>query len=141
MKKTIIGAWKLVTFEFRKDDGNAIYPFGKKAQGTIIYTESGRYSAQLMSRDRLRPTISDQMKATAEESESNFKGVISYFGSYKIEDGFIIHYVEGSLFPNMEGTEQKRAFEITDNRMQLTTPPTKLGGEKAVGVLIWERVD
>ena len=78
----IVGAWKLITFEFRKADGNVIYPFGERALGSIIYTESCRYSAQLMRIDRPKFTSGDQMKGTAEEIESNYKGCISYFGSY-----------------------------------------------------------
>jgi hypothetical protein len=43
----IIGVWKLVTFEFRKADGSVFYPYGEKAQGSLICTEAGRYSVQL----------------------------------------------------------------------------------------------
>lgn len=139
---SFIGVWKLITFEFRKEDGAVIYPFGEKAQGCIIYTESGHYSAQLMRIDRPRLASGDQMKGSAEESEANFKGCISYFGTYSaaFEEGVIIHRVEGSLFPNMEGKDQKRFFHIAENRLQLTTPPIKLDGEQAIGILEWERV-
>ena len=138
----ILGAWNLVTFEFRKADGNVIYPFGERARGSIIYTEAGRYSAQLMRIDRPRFASRDQMKGTAEEIEASYKGSISYFGTYEFhpEQGFIIHHVEASIFPNMEGSKQKRFFELSENRLQLKTPPTKLGGEKAIGVLLWERI-
>ena len=138
----IVGAWKLITFEFRKADGNVIYPFGEQARGSIIYTESGRYSAQLMRIDRPRFGSGDQMKGTVEEIESNYKGCISYFGTYEInlQDSLIIHHVEGSLFPNMEGRDQERFFELSENRLQLRTPAIKLDGEKAVGVLLWERI-
>jgi hypothetical protein len=43
----IIGAWRLISFEIQKADGEVIYPFGENAQGSIIYTESGRFSAQV----------------------------------------------------------------------------------------------
>ena len=138
----IAGAWKLITFEFRKEDGNVIYPYGEKAQGSIIYTEAGRYSAQLMRVDRPRFASGDQMKGTAEEIEASYKGSISYFGTYEFhpEQGEIIHHVEASIFPNMEGSKQKRFFELSGKRLQLETPPIKLGGEKAVGILLWERL-
>jgi len=138
----IVGAWKLITFEFRKADGNVIYPFGERALGSIIYTESCRYSAQLMRIDRPKFTSGDQMKGTAEEIESNYKGCISYFGTYEIdfENSLIIHHVEASIFPNMEGRDQERFFELSENRLQLRTPPIKLDGEKAVGILLWERI-
>lgn len=139
---SIAGAWRLVTFEFRKEDGNIIYPFGEQARGSIIYTESGRYSAQLMRIDRLKFSSGDQMKGTAKEIEANYKGCISYFGTYEIkpQDSLIIHHVEGSIFPNMEGRDQERFFELSENRLQLRTPSIKLDGEKAVGVLLWERI-
>jgi hypothetical protein len=96
----------------------------------------------LMRNDRPRFVIGDQMKGTPEEIEANYKGSISYFGTYEIDEGngFIIHHVESSIFPNMEGTSQKRSFDLSGNRLQLGTQPINLDGEKAVGVLLWKKV-
>ena len=139
----IVGAWKLVTFEFRKDDGSVIYPFGAEARGSVIYTESGRFSGQLMRIDRPRFAIPDQMKGTPEEIEANYKGSISYFGTYEVDSDKreINHYVEGSIFPNMEGTQQRRTFELNQGQLILQTPRFKVGGEKATGVFQWERIE
>src|SRR4030095_12769213 len=139
----LVGAWRLISFEFRRDDGSVIYPFGEQARGSIIYTNTNRYSAQLMRRDRPRFTTADQMQGTSEEIEASFKGCISYFGAYELdsENNLITHHVEGSLFPNMEGTKQFRLLELIGNRLRLTTPPFKLDGEQAVGILTWERVN
>jgi len=136
------GAWKLISFEFRKDNEETIYPFGERAQGSIIYTESGRYSAQLMRVDRPKFRLPDQMRGTSAEIEASYKGCISYFGSYEVdhENNFIIHRVEGSLFPNMEGTNQIRLFELAGDSLRLTTPPFKLDGEQAIGILQWKRI-
>lgn len=139
----IVGAWKLVTFEFIKDDGSIIYPFGAEAQGSVIYTETGRFSGQLLRIDRPKFAIPDQMQGTPEEIEANYKGSISYFGTYEVdsEKREINHYVEGSIFPNMEGTQQKRTFEINNRQLILRTQRFKVNGEKAVGVLKWKRVE
>ncbi len=140
----IRGAWKLVSFEIRSENGKVMYPFGQDAQGSIIYTESGRFSAQLMRTNRPRFASGDQMKGTTEEIEANYKGIISYYGSYKFdrESGLVIHHVEGSLFPNWEGQEQKRYFELSGNRLKIRTPPTLWGGGgEVVGVIIWERIE
>ena len=106
-RRSFIGAWRLISFEFRKADGNIIYPFGEQARGSIIYTESGRYSAQLMRIDRPKFASGDQMKGTAEEIEANYKGCISYFGTYELDmqNSLIVHHVEASIFPNMEGRD------------------------------------
>ena len=139
----ILGAWRLITFEFRKADGSVIHPFGERARGSIIYTESGRYSAQLRRIDRPKFASGDQMRGTVEEIEANYKGCISYFGTYEldIQNSLIIHHVESSIFPNMEERDQERFFELSENRLQLRTPPIKLDGERAVGILLWERIE
>ena len=138
----MVGAWSLADFEFRRRDGSVVHPFGEKARGSIIYTESGRYSAQLMRRGRPHLAAGDQLQGTAAEIAANFEGCISYFGSYEVDEaeGVIVHHVEGSLFPNMEGTRQRRFFEISADQLVLRTPPTRLRGERAVGVLVWRRI-
>ena len=141
--RLLVGAWRLVSFEFRKSDGRIIYPFGTEARGTIIYTETSRYSGQLMRKDRPRFAIPDQMMGTVEEIQATYKGSISYFGTYEVdlENKVINHFVEGSLFPNMEGSNQKRSFELAEGKLTLQTQPFKVNGEKAIGILQWERVE
>lgn len=138
----IVGAWRLIAFEIEKDDGEVVRPFGADAHGSIIYTDSGRMSAQLMRKGRPSFASGDQMGGTAEEIEASFKGCVSYYGSYELDEegGFILHQVEGSLFPNWEGDTQKRFFEVSHNRLKLSTPPTLWGGSEAVGVLLWDRI-
>jgi hypothetical protein len=140
---SIVGAWRLVTFEFRKVDGDVIYPFGAEMRGSFIYTDTGRFSVQLMQIDRPRFEVSDQLRGTSEEIGASYKGSISYFGTYKvdIENKEINHYVEGSIFPNMEGTQQKRFFEFNENQLILRTPPFNAGGERVTGILQWERIE
>ena len=138
----IIGAWKLVSFEIRTDKGVVNYPFGEDAQGSIIYTASGHFSVQLMRINRPHFASGDQLKGTVEEIEANYKGYISYYGSYDFDrkGSFVVHHVEGSLFLNWEGQGLKRYFELSDNRLKLTTPPTLWGGGgQVVGTLDWER--
>ena len=139
----IIGVWKLVSFELRQETGAVIYPFGRNAHGSILYTESGRFSAQLMQSSRQHFASQDQMKGTAPEIEAAFKGCISYYGSYTFhpDAGTVVHHVEGSLFPNWEGQSLKRFYSIHGNRMELSTPPTVWGGGGTiVGVIQWEKL-
>jgi len=138
----IVGAWKLISFKIQKKNGKVLYPFGKNAQGSIIYTDSGRFSTQVMRSARPKFASGDQLKGTAEEIKSNYEGYVSYYGSYEFhkEKGFIIHHVEGSLFPNWEGHGLKRFFELSGNRLKLNTPPTLWGGGGNVATLIWERI-
>ncbi len=74
--------------------------------------------------------------------EASCTGCISYFGSYTldVDDGFVVHQIEGSLFPNWEGDGQKRFFEFTGDRLKLSSPPMQWGGGQVVGALVWERI-
>jgi len=138
----LIGAWRLTSF-IRKTDDEVIYPFGENAQGSIIYTETGRFSAQVMRPDRPQFVSEDLRKGTAEEIEGNYKGFISYYGRYEFdgENGIVVHHVEGSLFPNWEGQPQKRFFDLSGNQLKLSTEPILWDGEEVVAVLLWERIE
>lgn len=139
----IIGVWKLISFESHTDKSDVSYPFGEDPKGCIIYTESGRFSVQLMRTNRPHFASGDQLKGTVGEIEANYQGCVAYYGSYTIDrdGGFVVHHVEGSLFPNWERQSLKRYFELSGNRLKLTTPPTLWGGVgEIVGMLKWERI-
>jgi hypothetical protein len=78
------------------------------------------FSAQVMPRGRPSFAAGDQMRGTPEEIEASFKGCTSYYGSFKLDagKGFVVHQVEGSLFPNWEEDEQKRFFEFSGDRLR-----------------------
>ena len=137
----LIGVWKLISFEVRREGEEPSFPFGIDAKGLLIYTVVGRFSAQLMRSNRPKFVSGDQLKGTIEEINECFKGCISYFGRYEYDanGGFVIHHIESSLFPNWEGT-QKRFVEISDKRISLTTPPVLWNEKMTIGAMIWERI-
>lgn len=137
----IVGAWRLNTFQLESSNGEVSYPLGESAQGILLYSRCGLVSAQLMRTGRPLFESGDQQVGTQTEFEDSFKNCISYFGTFELheEEGFVIHKVEKSLFPNWEGTEQKRFFELKGNTLRISTPPLSWGNEQKVGVLVWER--
>lgn len=141
----VLGTWSLVSFELRYENGSVVRPFGEHPRGMIVYTEEGRFSAQLMRSDRPAFASPDQMKGTPEEIDAAFRGCISYFGTYRLYPGagVVMHHVEGSLFPNWEGNPLKRIVSVDGDRMELSTPPTVWGGGSGtmVGVIRWERIN
>ena len=120
----LIGAWKLISFAIQNSNGDVVYPFGKNAQDTISYTESGRFSVQVFRPNRPHFASGDQLRGTSEEVKANYEGFSSYYGSSESdsENGFVIHHVEGSLFPNWEGQQKKRFYNLSGNRLKLISP-------------------
>jgi hypothetical protein len=76
-------------------------------------------------------------QATAEENKATAQGTITYFGTYSVNeaDRTIDIRVEASSFPNWNGTDLKRFFEVADDQLKLTVRPLHGG---SVDVL-WKR--
>lgn len=142
LKEKFVGTWKLVSYEYRKLDGEVTYPMGRNMTGLLMYDAHGYMAGQLMNPDRLQFASGDKFRGNPEELKLAFEGYTAYWGTYQIneEEGSVDHKVESSLYPNWIGGIQKRFFEFSDNRLILRTPPLRYAGESQTGLLVWERV-
>ena len=139
----LVGTWRLVSAEERTEDGRSIPLWGSAPAGRLMYDDRGRMSAQLMD-PRRKPFVSaDRLAGTAAEVRAAFEGYEAYFGSYAVDAkaGVVVHHVIGSLFPNLIGTDQRRFFALSGNRLTLTTAPYLRGARQSIYVLVWERED
>jgi hypothetical protein len=124
LQKQLIGTWRLISFEDRTDekDPNSewTYPYGKNPKGYVVYDETGHVTIQMM---RTPPPAKfasgDDNKPTPEEAKAAYEGYVAYFGTYTIDEAShsVIHHVEGSLSPSYIGTDQKRPFQLSGDRL------------------------
>ena len=137
-----IGTWKLISGEFRSSNGKISYPWGEELEGQLIYTADGNMAAQIMDPDRPDFAAKDHMNGTDEEIRTAFEGYQAYYGTYTLneKERTITHYVKGSIFPNLIGHKLKRFYKFSDNRLTLSTPSMRMGGETVTGILIWKRM-
>jgi hypothetical protein len=138
-----VGAWHLVSAEFRTDDGvPAQSPYGPEPQGVLMYDAQGSMSAQLAHKDRKPFAIADRLGGTPEEIKAAFESYQAYCGSYKVDERehVVIHTVTQALLPNWVGTEQRRQYKFQDGKLILRTPPITIGGKRLTGELIWEKI-
>jgi len=61
----LIGVWKLIPLKSAGKVKN-LFPFGRDAKGLLIYTDVGRFSAQLMRFQSTKFVSGDQVKGTVE---------------------------------------------------------------------------
>ena len=122
--KHLIGTWKLVAFEDRKDEHNPnsewIYPYGKNPMGYFVYDNTGHVMIQIMKTPPpARFASGDDEKPTAEEVKAAFTGYVAYFGTYTVDaaKNVVIHHVEGSLKPSYIGTDQPRPFILAGDHL------------------------
>ena len=138
-----VGTWKLVSIEERRPNGEAVpSPYGANPVGFIMYDTTGRMAVQIMRPDRPRFASGEADQGTPEESKAAFDSYGAYFGTYEVQEaeGFVIHHVEGSLFPNNVGTDQKRFFELSGDQLVLKPPPRQVGSEQHTLRVTWQRV-
>ena len=133
----LIGTWTLVSWEQKKADGARLELYGPNPTGIAFFDAGGRYIITVMRPDRARYASNTLRQGTAEENKETADGTITYFGAYTVSEGdrSIDIFVEGSSFPNWNGTRQKRFVTVTEDQLTLTVRPA--GGD-AVDV-IWKR--
>ncbi len=126
MKELVLGAWTLLLADGKKADNTETPLFGPNPVGSLIFTDTGRFSSQLM-RTINRPPFKSNNRdtGTAEENKDAAQGTLSFFGSYTVDEaGKAINvHIEGSTFPNQEGTRAKwQVTAITDDVLQFEIP-------------------
>ena len=135
------GTWRLVSAEYRSDNGEIFYLLGRDAAGQLMYDGRGYMSAQLLDVDRPSFASDDWLGGTPEEIKAAFEGHRAYFGTYDVDEDqrTVTHHVVGSSFPNWIGRDNVRHYAFAGNRLTLRTSPMLMGGRKVAGALVWER--
>jgi hypothetical protein len=137
VRERLLGAWRLVSSDWRDEMGKVDSPLGDDAVGQLIYDGSGSVSAQLMRLNQPRFVDDDWRRADTAERAAAWLGYFCYFGTYTVDDaaGTVTHHVEGSSFPNLVGTDQLRHFTLAESHLSLTaqTPWGRVS-------LVWEKI-
>ena len=137
LRDRLVGTWALVSWEQKKSDGSKVQRYGANPTGVAFFDAGGRYVITVMQSDRAKYASNALWQGTAEENRATADGTITYFGTYSVNeaDRTIDIRVEASSFPNWNGTDQKRFFEVTEDQLNLTVRPPRGG---SVDVL-WKR--
>ncbi|MBM4254270.1 MAG: lipocalin-like domain-containing protein [Deltaproteobacteria bacterium] len=140
-----IGTWRLVSVEARRPNGEvAPTParYGAKPMGYLMYDNTGHVAVQIMRPDRPKFAVSDIDKGTPEELKAAWEGYSAYLGTYEINEaeGFVVHHVEISSFPNYVGSDQKRFYELSGDTLVLKPPQRQVGNEQLNMRITWQRV-
>lgn len=140
--QSLVGTWKLVSFEARDSKDQLQYPLGKDVFGLLLYDAGGNMSAHVMRNDRPLFAANDPDRGTDAEVRAAFEGYASHFGTYTIDQATqtVTHHVRGAWYPNWIGSDQLRHFRFDGSRLLLSTPPLVSGGESLKYVLTWERI-
>ena len=139
LKEQLVGTWTLHSWEQKKGDGTKVERYGTSPKGIAFFDAGGRYIITVMRSDRAKYASNTLWQGTSEENKETADGTITYFGTYSISeaDSSIAIRVEGSSFPNWNGTDQKRFVAIAGEQLTLTVRPT--AGD--IVDVIWKRAN
>jgi len=128
VKEQLVGAWTFVSSSTKNPDGGPAW--GANTIGLLIFTDNGRYSAQVMRSDLPKFASKSRVLGTPEEYKAVVQGSIASFGTYSVNEAnktFTLRY-EGSTFPNRIGTEETRPVAIEGDELRVTNPAPSTGG-------------
>ncbi len=138
-----VGVWRLLSIEYRTDDGAIVEsPYGSEPDGTIMYDSLGNMAAQIGKKDRTRFSSADRMAGSADEKKAAFESYVAYFGRYRVDERerTVTHDVQQALFPNWIGSKQVRYYTFADRKLTLRTPPFQYLGKSVIAVLLWDKI-
>lgn len=138
----LIGTWSLVLVDNILPDGSRTKPYGEQPFGILTFDRDGNYALQILRRDRPKFASGDKTKGTNEENKALVLGANSHFGRYVInaKDQTITFKVDHAFFPNWEGNEQVRSFQLRNRVLKYSVPATT-NGTGVSGVVVWKRND
>jgi hypothetical protein len=144
-QEKFVGAWRLVSIETIRPNGEVIYPFyGKHPEGLIMYDRSGWMSVQIVSDPAPAVPASSSregmLTAAAAEKVKAFEGYYAYCGTWTVDVGnaTVTHHIRQTLYPGERGQDYVRHFVLDGNRLILTAKTHEMG-EDHERKLVWQR--
>jgi hypothetical protein len=141
-----VGAWKLVSIETIRPNGEVIYPFyGKHPDGLIVYDRSGWMTVQIVSDPAATGPAGSSWEAAlaappAEKAKA-FETYYAYFGTWTLDPAAktVTHHIRQALRPGERGDDAVRHFELDGDRLILTAKSHEMG-EEHERKLVWQRL-
>jgi len=138
LKEQIVGTWTFVSALDVKPDGTKSDRWGPNPKG--IFDANGRFAQFIARSDIPKFAAKSVDQGTAEENKAVLAGLVASFGTYTVNeaDKTLITRVEGNIFPNLVGAEQKRLIvSLTPDELKYTNPSTSTG---TTAEATWKRV-
>ena len=133
--KDLVGTRTLVSITVEYDGKKTDF-FGANPQGQLTFEPDGRFSVIILRSDIPKFVTNSRDAGSSEENKAVVQGSIAYFGTYSAsEAGNVVKYhIDGSTYPNWQGTDQERLFKLSGDELTLTNFTTSIGAGNAYSV-------
>ena len=122
IRERFIGSHRLIGYRRKNQNGEMTDIYGPNPIGRISYDRGGRMFALLMRPGRKPPQ--DPRAVTLDEYREIQSGFVAYTGTFDIDEAShtVVHHVEAASNPAWVGTDLKRSYEFTGDRLTLVVP-------------------
>lgn len=132
---SLVGIWRLVSWQVVGEDGESRDVFGRKPRGYLILTPEGRMMALMTGEDRA-PGMNDAERSALHRS------MLAYSGRYRVEGSDFVTTVDVSWNEEWNGTEQRRHYRLEGDKLFVETvagPSIVYAGTIDFRRLVWQR--
>jgi hypothetical protein len=135
--KDLVGTWTLVSVVTERD-GRKFDTYGPNAKGFLVFDANGRYSIIFIAADLPKFVSGSRSSGTADENKTVVAGSLAHFGTYIVEEAekSFTFQIDRATFPDWEGRNNKRSFDIIGDELRFTDPHASAGG---IATTIFER--
>jgi hypothetical protein len=135
---SLAGTWTLVAADVLHADGIRTHDYGAAPKGLLMIDVSGRYSLQIFKAERPRFASGDKATGTPAEYETAVMGSSTHVGTISVDPaaGTLTFHIENASFPNWEGAQQQRHYELKDDVLTYRVPPRPNGDTP---ISVWRR--
>jgi hypothetical protein len=135
----LTGTWSLVAADKLLPDGRRVHDYGDAPRGLLMIDDKGHYALQIY--DSARPKFASGKKeaGTPAEYEASVMGNSVHFGLISVDASThtMTLMLEGSTYPNQEGSTQKRIYELKGDILSYQVAARPDG---SIPVSVWKRV-
>ena len=136
---SLAGTWTLVAADVLRADGVQARDYGAAPKGLLLIDAQGRYSLQIFKAERSRFASGNKQTGTPAEYQSAVMGSSTHFGTISVDPiaEIITFQIENASFPDWEGTQQARHFELHGDQLTYRVAPRPDG---STPISIWRRL-
>jgi len=134
LKEQLVGTWAIVSNDNVAPDGTKRQIFGPNPKGIMILAADGRYALVVVNPARPKFKGNTRLDGTPEENKAAIEGTVASFGTWLVDEAnnILITRIEGNLFPNDEGREQRRGITLTGDELKQVNPNPGSGGRAEI---------
>jgi len=136
---SLVGVWTLTVADEIRPDGSRVHAYGEHPEGQLILDPSGHYSVFVFRTPRTKFASGVKSRGTADEYEAATREVSAHFGRYTVDatSHILTFDIEHASFPNLDGVEEKRPYELVGDDLTYRIPPRADG---TVSISSWHRL-